>query len=405
MAYFEYLFQDVLSRNILGSAPLTQVTFNDPVNTAGTFSGTYTLQVTGNANRDAAVAAFARQTFCPDQTLVHCIWPATNTIVATYLIVSITWDVTQNQIVLNGTQMSAWLHSIYPINIVTPLIYTNVDQLSIVQSLMNELQSSGAINGIPSIITDNKTSGVLTSLTITDIFSSDLNSIFTTLASNYGGFDWEVTGNWNQSDGLPQLYLYTYFPEKSSNLTSQELTLSFYATPYASNITTYTPFPLDASYRYQYILLTASTSSGQTYSTIWQDGRLGQTPLITPQIQGGELWGRDNQFTPLMRMTTQSVSLNDFSGTTLGNLAATMGESWSQSSGAPVITHHPLKPSISSYNVGDRCRLTIFDSYMGIDMFSVRVVDRAITDEDPSTVASVAVTLDLTDTNNPADSA
>lgn len=417
MALFTYLLQDVLSQNVLGTVNLTSVTFNDPIGAAGSFTGTFTLQLTGDAALDAAQADFAQLSFCPDQTLIHCVWPATNEIISTYLLVSYTWDPSQNQIVLTGTQLSAWLSECYPENLVLPYTFTNVDQFAIGQVLISQLVAMGPGNGVPDIIAGNSVSGVTTSFTLTSTYQSvyssssytsyqsDINTLITQIAQNYQGFDWEIYADWN-SDGIPQLYLGQYYPEKSTNEPTEDLDLYFYSSPDGSNLLNYWPFPMDASYRYNNIQLSSTNTAGQTLGSAWLDGRFG-SDLITPQSQGGETLGFTNTFTPLRRTYVGGPSTTNYAANTLGGLAATMGVSWSQSCGAPILTHNPATPGISvgDYNVGDRCRVRISDPFMDFDMAGVRVVDRAITDEQPGTVATVAVTLDLTDTNNPADNA
>ena len=404
MALFTYLFQDVLSQNILGTANLTGVTFNDPVNTAGTFTGTFTLQETGSQSANLAQASFAQLTFCPDQTLVHCIWPATNTIIATYILVSANWDPSTNQIALNGTQLEAWLSECYPENMTLPYSPVNVDQFTVVQALINQLTAMGPGNGIPPIVTGTSTSGVTTTLSITSAYQQDLNSLITQIAQNYQGFDWDIHAQWSVKN-TPELVLGLYSPEKSSGVQTSNVELFFFANPNGTNLTNYWPWPCDASYRYNEIILTATNTAGQDFTATWLDGRFGGSVAINPQETGGETVGFTNTFTPLRRTYIGSAVTNNYAANTLGAVAATMGTSWSQSDGAPVITHLPTNPSVGSYNVGDRCRIQIIDQYLAFDISGVRVVDRAITDEDPNTVASVAVTLDLTDTNNPADNA
>jgi hypothetical protein len=403
MALFTYLLQDVLSQNVLGTVNLSGVTFNSPVNTAGTFTGTFTLERTGNPVLDVAEADFAQLAFCPDQTLIHCIWPETNAIVASYLLISANWDPSQNQLALNGTQMSAWLSECYPENMTLPYSPTNVDQFTVAQELINQLVQMGPGNGIPPIYTGNALSGITTTLSVTSSYQQDLNSLITQVSQNYDGFDWDIHAVWGTKN-VPELALGLYFPEKSSGVPGSGIDLFFYSTKHGSNLTGYWPWPCDASYRYNEIIMTATNTAGQDFTATWLDGRFGAS-AITPQETGGETVGFTNTFTPLRRTYVGSAITNNYSANTLGALSAVMGTSWSQSDGAPVITHIPSNPSIGSYNVGDRCRIAISDPYLDFDITNVRIVDRAITDEDPNTVASVAVTLDLTDTNNPADNA
>jgi hypothetical protein len=409
MSLFTYLLQDVLSRQLLGTVDLTGVTFNDPLNTAGSFTGTYTIGITGNPVVDSEVSDFAQLVFCPDQTLIHVIWPATNKIMSSYLLVSLQWNASTNEISLSGTQMQAWLSMAYPENYVTggqpnyPYVFTNIDQFTIAQSLIQQLQILGPQNGVPPIFTHGNTSGTATSLTITDPYQSDINSLITALAANYNGFDWEIAAEWSTIDNKPQLYLETYSPEKSSGLTTSQIQLFFYSTPNGSNLTSYSPFPIDASNRKNNIILSATTAGGQQFYALWSDGRFGN--FVTAFSAGGEQIGNSNTFTPLRRLSIGSVSTNNYDPNTLNSVATTMGNSWSQTCGVPIISHHPANPSVSSYNVGDRCRLRINDPFLEFDQTGVRIVDRSITDEDPNTVASVSVTLDLTDQNNPADGA
>lgn len=409
MAFFKYLLQDVLSRQVLGSVPLTGVTFNDPIGTAGSFSGTYTLGVTGEDDVDAAVGNYAQTTFNPDQTLIHCIWPETNEIVATYLLISTDWDPTTNQLTLQGTQMQAWLSECYPENPPGGLPWVfggaGVDQLVIAATLISQYVKLGPKSGVPSIIVPSLTanpSGVLVSLTISDTLSSDLASLINQFAQNYQGFDWEIYADWNPNDGLPQLYLGLYYPEKSTGGETSSLELFFDSTPSGGNLTTYWPWPTDATNRASNIVVSATSDIGLTFYAQWLDGRFGN--LVTPMSQGGECLGDYNKFTPLRRTKVGSLPTSNFDTATLNGVVTQLGTSLSQASGAPIIAHHPLNPNVGGYRVGDRARVRIVDEYLAFDLPSVRVVDRAITDEDPNTVASVSVTLDFTDQNNPADS-
>jgi hypothetical protein len=244
-------------------------------------------------------------------------------------------------------------------------------------------------------------SGTLATLSITNTLSANINSLITSLAQNYNGFDWNIYADWNPTDGLPQLYLGLYSPEKSKGTVSSSLNLFFDTTPEGGNLLSYSPWPMDATSRVNVVIITATNAAGMSYFGEWDDGRFGT--LITPQSQGGECIGDFNQFTPLRRTFTGALPTPNFDGTTLGNACATVGKSLAETSGAPIITHHPLNPDVSSYATGDRCRIRIIDSYLTFDLPGIRIIDRSITDEDANTVASIACTLDFTDQTNPAD--
>jgi len=333
MAQYRYLFADLLSNQIIAELPLTGVNFTQQLNTSGTLTGHLLLSgINANTMNVAAGTIPVRTAIYVDRDGV-LVWGG------------IIWFRDYN----SGTQtlhISAREFESYFEHrfITTTQVFTNVDQLTVIQTIFNAAQS--VTNGNVGLIVPTNTSGVLISKTY---YSYELKSVFSALqdlSKSGQGFDFNIRVSYD-SNGNPTKNLNLAYPRYGEVYSNTNSTISVLTLP--GNILEYT-YPEDGS-------LVANTMYAVGAGS--NEGKLISTATDTTKLSDG--W-------PLLELQANYADITD--GALLGNLAAGQVAAVSYPPTTMQITIPTyIDPVFGTYEVGDDIRVIIKDDRfpLGLD--------------------------------------
>ena len=186
MAAWRYIGADLRTNTLLGDLPLTDVSYSEVLNGAGTFSGTLPLAVdaaTSSTTR-ASVAAILTASSQPGRTVV---WMVRDGVVLGGAIV---WSRKRRK-GQPATLAGAGLWSFFRMqHLRSTLAFAGVDQLAIARSL---IQTAQAVNGADiGVQLGTETSGVLRDRTFNSWELKQVGEAVEQLAAVNGGFDFAV---------------------------------------------------------------------------------------------------------------------------------------------------------------------------------------------------------------------
>jgi len=323
---YRYLFADLLTNDLLGELPLTGVSFNQQLNQAGTLQGHLLLSGVNSAglNVDASTIP-ARCAIYVDRngTLV---WGG------------VVWGRDYNSANQTLTITAREFESYFERRRITAdAVFTNVDQLTVAQSIFNTAQS--ATNGDIGVIVPTNTSGILISRTYYGYEYKQVYGAVQDLSRALDGFDFNIRVSY--SSGVPIKTLQLGYPRLGTEYSITSVTAPVFTLP-AGNIVEYS-YPEDGSIAANTIYgLGAGSNEGKLIST--QSDATVLTagwPLLEDQANYSDITN-----TTLLSQITQGV-LNGLSlpPTTI-----------------KVAVPAYQDPEFGTYSIGDDARLIITDN-------------------------------------------
>lgn len=367
----QYSLYNVLSRQWIMDIPMSTVVFNDPV--------TGESQLTGNlivgSDADPQLVARIDRALVKFNTWVVVSDPTTRFILWSGILLKRPWDFTLPGYALEFHSMKWWAQHRFIGWATAPQNY-NGDKFAAARAVMHTL-SNGA-NGDPAILYDALTCGQSITYSVEARAFTSIHDALDAIGAGTKGFEWDLVTNWSQTDGLPQLYFKTYYPQ----ITWTKNIALTYSRDGSGNIATMpTQWPDDASNQTTRQWALGGGTDGQQWAVIDADPLVGQNLLLNVE-----------NVSRYQGITAQATLSND--ARTERTASALNGQTVQL-----VMKENFL--DLADYGKGSRARLRVQDTTLNIDLPSVRVVERIINDENRDAIGIVTLTLDLSNIEEP----
>ena len=374
MTSYRYLFADLLTNQINAELNLTNVNFTQQLNAAGTFSGdllisdsTLTVSNILNSTIPARTALYVDR----DGVLV---WGG------------VVWHRQYNsatqRIQITGQEFESYFDKRIVYNpSATASVFTNTDQLTIAQTLVNTAQSLP--NGNIGVIVPATTSGKLVpSITY---YNYQLKTVYAALrdlaqqsngASSGFGFDFNIQVAYDGA-GNPTKTLQIGYPQAGNRYSASNASAPVFEFP-AGNTNSY-EYTEDGSLAANRIWVAGAGSN---------EGKNLQVASDTSKLTAG--WA-------LIEIADNRTDINDT--TTLQNLAAGQLAAVSYPPVSLKLVAPPFQsPVFGSYNIGDDVRVRIRDDFFpnGIDTTYRLVALNVTAGENAAELVTLTLTLPTT---------
>ena len=336
MAQYRYLFADLLSNTVIAELPLTGVSFTQQLNTAGSFSGHLLLSgVNAYEMNVGAGTTPARTAIYVDRDGV-LIWGG------------IIWARDYNSASQTMTLQAREFESYFEHRrITTTQAFTNVDQLTIVRTLLNNAQA--VTNGNIQLQVGSETSGVLVSKTY---YSYEYKTVFSAiqdLSKSDTGFDFNVYVYYD-SNGNPAKLFRLGYPRFGQAYSATSTTQAVLDLP-SGNIIEY-EYPEDGSLVANTIYAIGAGSNEGKLIAVATDGTkiADGWPLLEDQANYSDI----TDATLLLNLATSQVTGVSYPPVTIK---------------ASIPTY--VDPILGTYEIGDDIRIRITDDRFptGLDTY------------------------------------
>jgi hypothetical protein len=360
--YYRYLFADLLTNQILAELPMTSVSFTQQLNTAGTFQAQ--LLVTGVNSYGLNVL----NATIPGRTAVYV--DRNGSLVWGGVIWARDYTSKDQLMKITAREFESYFERR---RISSTLNYSNIDQLSIAESLINAAQS--VPYGNIGISVPSNTSGVTLSRTY---YNYELKTYFQALqdlsrATN--GFDFNVNVAYDGSDNITKTMNLGY-PRLGNTYSSSNPSAPVFQLP--GNIIEY-EYPEDGSIAANTVYaLGAGSNEGKLIASATDSTK---TSAGWALLEDAANYSDVTDSTYLQSLATGQVSAVSYPPTTI-----------------KIVVTAYTDPVFGSYNIGDSVRLIISDPYFpnGFDNI-YRIVALTL---QPGENGPERVTLTLTYTTN-----
>ena len=363
MAQYRYLFADLLTNTILAELPLTNVNFTQQLNTSGTFTGELLISGINTTALNVSNATI------PDRTALYVdrdgalVWGG------------IIWNrerTSANQTLkITAREFESYFERR---RITSDVVFSNTDQLTAVQSVVNTAQA--ATNGNIGVAVGTETSGVLINRTVYGYEYKTVFSLIQDLSRSASGFDFNI---------------YVYYDSNNNPAKLLRLGYPRYGRKYSATSTTVPVFELPGNI-IEYSFLEDGTTAANTIYALGagsNPGKLLATGTDGTKIAAG--W-------PLLEDQSNYSDVSD--STLLTNLANGQVAVVSYPPTTIKIAVSPNNdPIFGSYEIGDDARVRILDDAFSTQLDTTyRIVAYNVTVGESNTPEIVTVT--LTNTSN-----
>lgn len=359
MATYRYLFADLLTNSIIGELPLTGVNFTQQLNTAGTFTGHLLLSGVNATALNISTATI------PGRTAIYVdrggilVWGG------------VLWNREYNSTEQTLSFQSREFESYFERRkVTTTQIFTNTDQLTIANSLLNTAQS--ATNGNIGVQTSPATSGVLVNRTY---YSYELKNVYQAiqdLSKQLNGFDFNIQVAYD-GGGNPTKTLVLSYPKSGTTYSATNPSAPVFQFP-SGNIIEYN-YPEDALIAANKIYaLGAGSNEGKLIATATDPTLLAAGfPLLEQEANYSDI----TDATMLAGLATGQIKATSYPPTTLR-----------------VVAPPSENPVFGTYLLGDECRVIITDNRFPTTLDAIyRLVALSVT---PGEDGPERITLTLT---------
>jgi hypothetical protein len=378
---FRYIITSVLDFIPVGELELSDITFNDPSFGGGPgFSGAAEITNTQTVEKLSELTM-------PDQMALYVFDDDMGQYLFGGPIFARPWNRSTRRLNIQAQGWKAWMYQklcgmnrgTNPVSDTT-FAFTNTDQFTIAQSLVNTVVNGQA--GCPAVVVSSELSGVLRDLNFHGSDQKYLADQIDSMANRDNGFEWQILVEPDGTiAGRPRLRFQPSYPGRGG-LNNQVLLLHQEAT--GGNILEITD---------------PEESSADRRSRVWGLGA-GQPP---DQIVA---WDEDPGVTADLYLLRETVTTYN-SVTNISTLAdhARAERIYRSNTLQQVTVSVGLSdPLYSSYASGDRVRLLVQDEWIDWDFSAVRVIDKTYSlgnSGDSPKPDMVKVLLDLNDTEPP----
>lgn len=362
MAQYTYNFVSLTTQTAVGALPLQGVSFNRPLNAAGTFQGAVPLGDPGIGNDDPiGITTPSKVGLYVDRDGV-LIWSG--------IVWSRTYDSASRLLSVHAAEFESYFARRLITSTYAP---SGVDQCTIVQNLITTAQS--ATGGNVGVVVGAQTSGVSRSFTWNGYELKTVAQAIKDIGTQSGGFDWSFDPAYNA--GTPATYFNTYYPTKGTAAASNGLLFEL-----PGNVVSYT-LPEDGS---QIDVTSYMTGTGSGAAQI-------QTSVTSSTLL---TYGY-----PLLESIYSDSSITDT--TTLANAATARQAAMNNPVSLLTMTvRADQDPVLGAYGPGDEVRVRITDARWpapasggaGLEM-TARITDLKVTPPDGTTPESVTITANV----------
>jgi hypothetical protein len=325
MASYRYLFADLVTNSILAELQITNVSFTQTLNSAGTFQGSLLLSgVPAAANVDAATIP-GRCALYVDRDGV-LVWGG--------IIWSREYNSDDQHISITAREFESYFERR---RLTSTLGFTSQDQLLVARTLMNTAQA--VTGGNIGVQVGAEVSGVLISRVF---YSYELKNVYQALldlSRSSDGFDFNIQVAYD-GGGNPTKTLVLGYPLSGTRYSSTSVTAPVFEFP-SGNILSYT-YPEDGSIAANTLYVVGAGSN---------EGKVVVTATDTTKVSTG--W-------PLLE---DSANFSDFTDTALlADLAAGQLAAVSYPPTTLKLVSQPSQsPVLGTYKIGDDIRVRITD--------------------------------------------
>ena len=335
MAQYRYLFADLLTNSVIAELPLTGVNFTQQLNSIGTLTGHLLLSGVNSTTTNVINATIPGRTAIYVDRDGSLVWGG------------IVWERTFGSKDQKLSITAREFESYFEKRVITNTsVFTNIDQLVVARTLINNAQSlSGGNIGVA---VGTETSGVLVSKTY---YSYELKNVFSAiqdLSKSNTGFDFNIYVYYDSNRNPAKLFRFGY-PRYGKTYSSASISQPVVELP--GNIVAY-EYPEDGTGTANYVYAVGAGSN---------EGKLIASAIDGTKISAG--WA-------VLETTTNYSDQTD--STLLGNLAS--GQVAAISSPPvriKVVIPTYVDPIFGSYEIGDDIRVRITDDRFpaGLDTY------------------------------------
>lgn len=367
---FQYVVHHPVTRQRLGMLDVRQASWSETVGGGSTFTGQVTVP------EDQYSITHLKYLTEPDRTALYVTVPDRAQLCWSGPIVGRKWDDGTNSLTITAIDWRSWFYTILfgpkpdgtDVNLVS---YTGKDQLELARAIVTQIQSlTFDPQGLPLIEEgDLLYSGILRDLQILGLDFKSPGAYMDSIAALNGGFEWDLL-SYYASDGRPRLRLQTYFPQQGGVVDQ----LRFTKTPEGGNILNLDEVDFDA------------TGASKRVWAVGEGPNAESTPWAVdsdPELAPGAVLRRD------VADTYSNAPNRAF-------LAAyARGDRLMRAQTLEAVSFNVRMddPDMFGYGKGDRCRVTIRDRFLDIDLDKCRILTREFSPD----INTVKVTVNLVD--------
>jgi len=360
---YRYIFADLLSNNTIAELPLTNVSFTQQLNQAGTFSGSILLTGIDSEKYNAINGTIpGRTTLFVDRD---------GTIIWGGIIWGRSYNSNEQTLSFNAREFESYFERR---RITTTTSFTNQDQLAIARNLITQAQS--AAYGDIGILVGTETSGINLSRTYYGYEHKQTYQAIQDIARQEDGFDFLIECAYDGGGTIIKTLKLGY-PRIGTAYTSSSITVPVFELP-ASNIVFY-DFSEDASNMANTVYALGAGSN---------EGKLIITEQDTAKFaEGWALLEEQSNYSDV----TSSAYLEELAEGQVLAISEPIGI-------FKIIVPAFEQPLFGSYSIGDDARLRITDQRFPTTLDEIyRIVGITVT---PGEDGPERVTLTLTTTTN-----
>jgi len=361
--YYRYLFADVLTNQIIAELPITNVNFTQQLNAAGTFTGDLLLSGVDSARLNVLASTI------PGRCAVYV--DRSGILVWGGIVWAREYDSANQHLKITAREFESYFERR---RITTTQAYSNVDQLTIAQQLIQNAQA--VPYGNIGVIIPSNTSGVVVSQTY---YSYEFKTYFNALldlAKNNNGFDFNIKVAYD-GDGNPTKTLQLGYPRLGNTYSALSASVPTFILP-AGNIVQYN-YKEDGTKAVNTVYATGAGSN---------EGKLIATGIDSTKTASG--W-------PLLEDSSNYSNITDstfLSGLANGQvLAASYPPQTLQ-----IVAPPYADPVFGTYSLGDQARIVVTDPFYPNEFDgNYRIIGLNVS---PGENTAERVTLTLTTTSN-----
>jgi len=361
--YYRYLFADVLTNQIIAELPITNVNFTQQLNAAGTFTGDLLLSGVDGARLNVLASTI------PGRCAVYV--DRSGILVWGGIVWAREYDSANQHLKITAREFESYFERR---RITTTQAYSNVDQLTIAQQLIQNAQA--VPYGNIGVIIPSNTSGVVVSQTY---YSYEFKTYFNALldlAKNNNGFDFNIKVAYD-GDGNPTKTLQLGYPRLGNTYSALSASVPTFILP-AGNIVQYN-YKEDGTKAVNTVYATGAGSN---------EGKLIATGIDSTKTASG--W-------PLLEDSSNYSNITDstfLSGLANGQvLAASYPPQTLQ-----IVAPPYADPVFGTYSLGDQARIVVTDPFYPNEFDgNYRIIGLNVS---PGENTAERVTLTLTTTSN-----
>lgn len=324
---YRYLFADLLTNSILAELPLTGVSFTQQLNTAGTFSAHLLLSGINATGLNVANATI------PGRTAIYV--DRNGVLVWGGVLWNREYNSSEQTLTFNAREFESYFERR---KITTTQVYTNTDQLTIANALMNGAQATAS--GNIGVATSPVTSGVLVSRTYYGYELKNVYSALQDLSKQLNGFDFNIQVAYDGGGNPVKTFVLSY-PKSGTTYSSTSLSAPVFEFP-SGNVIEY-QYPEDASIAANTIYaLGAGSNEGKLIATATDSAKLSSGwPLLEQEANYSDI----TDATMLSGLASGQITATSYPPTTLR-----------------VVAPPYENPVFGTYVIGDECRVIITDN-------------------------------------------